>query len=234
MNKLLKILIIILACVSLTACGDNTNNEKSNEKDNNNNNSNQTEVENENSNSNAEQTLTEKDKMILEIVSLMDEKLAFDVGNYIAGDIPKGEYAFVKFENSGSYYSEKDIAGNIIDNENFDSFGYVKVHAIGNLETQGILINVNALNKLNVSGAKELYEILNDKTDYNQGGMYKIGVDIPAGNYILESIGSGYVAVLSGPISDYEIIDNENFNGKYSISVKNGQFLQINRAIIQK
>ena len=103
--------------------------------------------------------LSESDKMILKISDLFDEKLAFDTGNYIKGDIPAGEYAFVKFDGSGSYYEEDDAAGNIIDNENFSSFGYVKVHAAGNLETNGVLINVKAIDKLGVKSAKEVYEI---------------------------------------------------------------------------
>lgn len=176
--------------------------------------------------------LTEAEKMIIKITSLMDENLAFDTGDYIKGDIPAGEYAFVKFSGSGEYYCEKDGSGNIIDNENFDSFGYVKVHAAGNLTTRGVLVSVNAFEKLEVTGAKQLYEILNNQTDYNEGGYYKIGVDIPAGQYVIESYGSGYWAVMSAPVGASDIVDNDNFNGRASVSVKNGQYLKVSSAKI--
>lgn len=178
--------------------------------------------------------ITKSDRMIIKILELMDEKLAFDTGNYIKGEIPAGEYAFIKFNGSGSYYCEKDSAGNIIDNENFDSFGYVKVHSIGNLETNGILINIAAFEKLHVKGAKEIYEILNEQSNWNQGGNYKVGVDIDPGRYVVESIGSGYWAILTGPVGSNEIIDNDNFNGKSSINLTNGQYLELSRATISK
>lgn len=174
--------------------------------------------------------LTESEKMIVKISSLVDEGLAFDSGDYIKGDIPAGEYAFIKFSGSGEYYSEEDSAGNIIDNENFDSFGYVKVHAAGNLTTRGVLVSINAFERLEVTGAKQLYEILNNQTDYNEGGYYKVGIDIPAGQYILESYGSGYWAVMTGPVGASDIVDNDNFNGRVSVNIKNGQYLTISRA----
>lgn len=224
-NKLIINVIFTLLIIFITGCGNSnvTENSNNNEvKDSSNKNIDNPVVE-----------LTEQQKMLKNIVALMDEDLAFDSGSYIAGDIPKGEYAFVKFEGSGSYYSEKDIAGNIIDNENFDSFGYVQVHGVGNITNDAVLININAFNKLNVSGAKEIYEILNELTNYNQSGMYKIGTDIEAGTYTLQSIGEAYISILSGPISNNKIIDNDFFNGKYQVKVKKGQYLQISKAIIE-
>lgn len=178
--------------------------------------------------------LTESEKMIVKISALIDTGDAFDAGDYIKGDIPAGEYLFVKFDGGGSYYSEEDEAGNIIDNENFDSFGYVKVHATGNLETRGVLINLSVLETLGVKSGKELYETLNDKKDYNQGGCYKVGLDIEPGKYVLESFGSGYWEIMSGPVSGGDIVDNDNFNGRASINLKNGQYLSISRATITK
>lgn len=179
--------------------------------------------------------LTESEKMTINIISLMDEKLAFDTGSYIKGDVPAGDYAFVKFSGSGSYYSEEDAAGNIIDNENFDSFGYVRVHEAGNLTTRGVLVSVNAFERLEVSGAKELYEILNEQTDYNQSGYYKVGTDIEPVTYVIESLGSSaYYAIMGGPIGDGEIIRNDNFNGRVQITISNGQYLTFSRAKITK
>ena len=169
------------------------------------------------------------------IVKLIDEGLVYDIGNYIKGDITPGDYAFIKFCGSGSYYCEKDAANNIVDNENFDSFGYVKVHGVGNLVTRSALVNVSAFEKLGVTGAKQIYEILNNQKDYNQGGYYKVGADIEPGNYVIESIGrSGYYAILSGPVSNSKIIDNDNFSGRVAVNLTNGQYIKITRSTITK
>lgn len=173
-----------------------------------------------------------KEKLMNDVINLMSTKTAFDSGSYVKGDIPQGEYAFVSFDGSGKYYSEEDEAGNIIDNENFSSFGYVYVHGAGNISTRGVLISSASLQTLGVTGAKDLYEKLNDMSDYKSSGMYKVGTDIVAGQYTLQSQGSGYVAVLTGPVGNNDIVDNENFNGRHSVTVKNGQYLSLNRAEI--
>lgn len=176
--------------------------------------------------------LTPQQQMIQKIAGLIDQGKAFDTGSYVQGDIPKGEYAFIPFEGSGKYYKEEDSAGNIIDNENFDSFGYVYVHGAGNIETGGVLVSPKDFGTLGVKSAKELYEILNNKQNYKDSGWYKIGVDLPDGKYVIESRGEGYVAIMSGPVGNNEIIDNEIFNGRYSVNVSNGQYLKISNASI--
>ena len=177
---------------------------------------------------------TPQQKMIEGIQALFASKQAFDSGSYIKGDIPPGEYAFVSFAGSGKYYSENDASNNIIDNNNFDSFGYVYVHGAGNIESQGVLISTAAFPTLDVSGAKQIYEVLNNVTDYKDAGFYKVGVDIPAGAYVLESYGEGYAAVLAGPIGKSDIVDNELFNGRYSVTVSNGQYLQMSQSKISQ
>lgn len=176
--------------------------------------------------------LTPQEQMVTDVVSLIDKGEAFDAGSYIKGDIPKGEYAFVTFDGSGQYYEEEDSAGNIIDNENFDSFGYVQVHEVGNIENSGALVKIDVLSELGVSGAKELYEILNGIENFKDAGWYKVGVDIEPGEYIIESYGEGYVAVMAGPVGNGEIIDNENFNGRYSVNVTEGQYLVVSSGTI--
>ncbi|WP_330948883.1 hypothetical protein [Virgibacillus sp. MG-45] len=177
---------------------------------------------------------TPREEMIIAITALIDSGEAFDTGSYVKGDIPKGDYAFVTFEGSGHYFSEEDSAGNIIDNENFDSFGYVKVHEAGNVTADGVLVKVESLKQLEVSGAKELYEILNETENYTESGWYKVGTDLDPGEYVIESYGEGYVAVMSGPVGNSDIVDNENFNGRYSVNVKEGQYLVISKGAISK
>ena len=225
LKKILSYAVLLSMIFGLTGCG--SSDKKS---DINSNNSPQKQEEKKEE----KKELSESDKMILKRGNLFDEKLAFDTGNYIEAEIPSGEYAFVKFDGSGSYYSEEDAAGNIIDNENFSSFGYVKVYSHGNLETQGALVNITAFDKLGVKGAKELYEILNDKKDWNQSGFYKVGYDLEPGKYVVESTGSGYWAILTGPVGSNDIVKNDNFNGKAKINLSKGQYLELYKAIIYK
>lgn len=175
---------------------------------------------------------TPKEKMYEGIDGLLKSKDAFDAGSYVKGDIPVGEYAFIPFDGSGKYYSETDSAGNIIDNENFDSFGYVYVQGVGNIQTRGVLIKVSAFEKLGVSGAKDIYEKLNGISNYKESAMYKVGVDIAPGTYTIESFGQAYVEIMSGPVGKSDIVDNENFNGKYSVNIGGGQYLKVSRGKI--
>ena len=175
---------------------------------------------------------TAQQKILENIKDLVASGKAFDPGTYKKGDIPKGEYAFIPF--SGKYYSEEDASGNIIDNENFDSFGYVFVHAVGNIKSDGFLINEEAFEVLGVSCAKELYEVINNVESYKDSAYYKVGLDIPLGHYVIESYGKGYVAVMNGPIGNSDIVENENFNGEYSVNVIDNQYLKVSNGTISK
>ena len=175
---------------------------------------------------------TDQEIMFDKVIGLMDSKEAFDTGSYVKGDIPTGEYAFVPFDGSGQYYSEEDTAGNIIDNENFDSFGYVHVQGAGNIKTDGVLIKTEAFEKLDAKSAKEIYEKLNNVSDYKESAMYKVGTDIAPGTYTIESYGEAYVSVMSGPVGNSDIVDNEIFKGKYSVTVSAGQYLKVSRGKI--
>ena len=175
---------------------------------------------------------TDQEIMFDKVIGLMDSKEAFDTGSYVKGDITTGEYAFVPFDGSGQYYSEEDTAGNIIDNENFDSFGYVHVQGAGNIKTDGVLIKTEAFEKLDAKSAKEIYEKLNNVSDYKESAMYKVGTDIAPGTYTIESYGEAYVSVMSGPVGNSDIVDNEIFKGKYSVTVSAGQYLKVSRGKI--
>ncbi len=178
--------------------------------------------------------LTEQDEKINDIVGLMDYENAFNSGDYAQGDIPKGEYAFLALDDGGNYYSEVDASGDIIANENFSSFGYVKIHEAGDITNDGVLINIDSFDDLEVAGAKELYEIVMDIEDYEDGAWYKVGTDIDPGEYTIESYGSGYAAVMTGPVGNTDIVNNDNFNGEYTVHLEEGQFLNISKATIKK
>jgi len=172
-------------------------------------------------------------KLAQDIVALEKESLSFEAGNYEKGKIPPGEYIFISLGKSAQYYSEEDLGGSIIDNHNFPTFGYVSVLGAGNVTNRGCLISVNALERLGVSGAKQIYEMINNVSGYNQSGMYKVGVDIPEGTHTITSLGNdGYYAILSGPVGNNEIADNKIFNGSVTLDLTAGQYLELNRASI--
>lgn len=172
-------------------------------------------------------------KLAQDIVALQKESLSFEAGNYAKGKIPPGDYIFISLGDTGRYYSEEDMSGSIIDNQNFPSFGYVTVLGAGNVTNRGCLISVNALEKLGVSSAKQIYEMINNVSGYNQSGMYKVGVDIPEGTHTINSLGNdGYYAILSGPVGNKEIVDNKIFNGSITLDLTAGQYLELNRASI--
>lgn len=238
MKKLFMLLLLCLLSIALVACGEEektksaesetaTEEQESSTDEN-------TEDETKEIAEEPEPILTPQEEMFTKLTGLIDEGKAIDTGSYIQGDIPKGEYAFITFEGSGQYYSEEDQAGNIIDNENFESFGYVYVHDKGNIETMGALVSVDALKNLGVSGAKELYEIMNDVEDFTGSAWYKVGADIEPGQYVIESIGEGYAAIMSGPVGNNEIVDNNIFNGRYSVNVSEGQYLVVSKGEIKK
>lgn len=43
--------------------------------------------------------------------------------------------------------------------------------------------------------------------------------DIPAAEYVIESYDEGYVAIMSSPVGNNEIINNKIFNGRYQVNV---------------
>ena len=60
-------------------------------------------------------------------------------------------------------------------------------------------------------------------------GIYKVGNDIPSGEYIfVADSGAAYVCVSNDSNQD-DIIENENFNYTYIITVSDGQYLQAKR-----
>lgn len=168
-----------------------------------------------------------------EMIKLESEGLGFGTGTFERGAIPAGEYVFLVLSEDNGYYEEDDASGSILANQNFDSFGYVTVNGAGNVKIRGALISANTMSRLGVSGAKELYEKLHYASvgsGYNQSGIYKVGADISEGTHTIKSLGgSGYYAVLSGPVGKNEIIINDNLSGSATVELMEGQYLELRR-----
>ncbi|MDO5825845.1 MAG: hypothetical protein Q4Q22_05655 [Methanosphaera sp.] len=143
-------------------------------------------------------------------------------GEYIIGeDIPAGEY-YVKCT-SGNLYVQvsSDSSGDL------DSIVY-------NLNTEGgAYVTVKEGQYFKVQGG-EVYELdkaPEDKKEdgYYKDGMFKVGTDIPAGEYNVEAAsGLGYVEVASSSSHQLsDIITNDNFEGNKHVTISDGQYITL-------
>ncbi|MBR4262203.1 MAG: hypothetical protein IKQ35_02435 [Bacilli bacterium] len=94
--KKIRLLFVLLFALLIVGCSSN---EEANTDDAQSSNT-DTEQKEEVKEPEQQKELTKYEKTLLLISDLFDKNLAYDAGDYIKGDIPKGEYAFVKFEGS--------------------------------------------------------------------------------------------------------------------------------------
>jgi hypothetical protein len=142
-------------------------------------------------------------------------------GMYKVGkDIPAGEYLIIA-EGMGYYQVTKDSSGSldsIITNDNFSSTRYVTV-------SDGQYIEIVASKMILASEAKPQ----KPQNDEYADGMYKVGKDIPAGEYkIVSTGGMAYFEVAKDSSGSLDsIVTNDNFEGEKYITVKDGQYLKL-------
>jgi len=140
-------------------------------------------------------------------------------GHYQVGkDLPAGEYKV--FSDSVSAYIEasKDSSGNvdsIIFNDNFSTFTYIDV-------SDGQYLKLTGCYAIPSEKAKKF-----DGSEIKDG-MYKIGVDIPAGEYDVTANGTtAYIEVNAAPHGLESIVTNSNFENNELITVSDGQYFKI-------
>lgn len=142
-------------------------------------------------------------------------------GEYLVGrDISPGEY-YVKCTGFNLYVEDAyDLTGN------YNSIIYY-VSSMG-----GSYVTVYEGEYLKIEGG-ELYELSKapkDKTEdgYYKDGMFKVGSDIPAGEYIVESQGSGYIEISQDSRHSMNaIISYDYFEGNKYIYLQEGQYLTL-------
>ncbi len=152
-------------------------------------------------------------------------------GSYKIGtDMPEGEYKlFAKSTLLGFSYFEvtKDSSGelsSIISNDNFYNFTYITVY-------EGQYLNFSDAIAI-PSDEAPVYEIVDGKYI---SGMYKVGVDIPAGEYkvISDSDSYGYFERNSNSEhSLYRIIANDNFENNKYVTINEGEYFTLSNAYI--
>lgn len=152
-------------------------------------------------------------------------------GMYKVGkDIPAGEYWLMAYEDdySGYYCVSSDSSGDsIIDNDSFDTWTYVTVK-------DGEYLELARANACLVEDAPDPVF----KSELVVEGTYKIGRDLPAGEYKLTATDLQYDAYYAVLDSSYNasdsIVANDSFKNTAYITVKDGQYLQIVRALGEK
>lgn len=141
----------------------------------------------------------------------------------VGSDIDAGEYFIYSASSVGTYMevSEDSSGDSIIHNENFDTFIFVTVED-GQYFTVKRGEFVNASDAV-VPGA--------DANGVYSEGMYRVGTDIPAGEYKVTSTSDfgGYLEVNADSSGD-SIIHNDNFDTSVYVTVEEGQYFMVSRA----
>lgn len=156
-----------------------------------------------------------------------DELEQYADGMYKVGaDIPAGEY--ILDPSATAYYQvASDSTGtleSIVSNDNFSGTRYITV-SDGQYLT---LTSCIAYPASYVSDGKV-------KNDNLSGGMYKVGVDIEAGEYKVTPDGNGYYEVDSSSAGTLDaIVANENFSSDVYVTVSDGQYLKLSGATLVK
>ncbi len=94
-----------------------------------------------------------------------------------------------------------------------------------------------AVNMLEKSKRSPSFEVLCALADYFDAsnleeGMYRVGIDIPAGEYKLTTTSKlGYFCVYDNSSAERQIQSNNNFESNDYITVVNGQYLLLSRCV---
>lgn len=148
-------------------------------------------------------------------------------GHYKVGsDIPAGDYVLYCTDDIFAYMaisssSNSDDLDSIIENDIFKGQLYITVSNGQYLEIDGAY----ALSAQRAPAAKPIGGKLSD-------GMYKVGHDIPSGEYKLICTDEyyGYCAIYDHPIGGGEILTNDIFTDTLYVSVSSSQYLYLSGA----
>lgn len=152
------------------------------------------------------------------------EVVWYESGMYKVGtDIPAGEY-FVMSDEYNSAYIElaSDSTGEFestIMNDIIDTFRFITV-------TDGQYITIDDAQFTEADNAI----ITQPEDGIYVEGMYRVGIDIPAGEYLVQSEDSdmGFVEVTSNSTGNFDdIITNEIVEGSIYITISDGQYIKI-------
>ncbi len=141
----------------------------------------------------------------------------------VGTDIPAGDYYAVteKSDRSGYYCKYADSTQeDIEDNDNFNNFTFFRCYNGQYLK----------LSRCKITPIENAPIYSSEDGTYSEG-MYRVGIDIPAGEYkftVIDGKRSGYYCAYTNITYD-DIVDNDNFDDVAYYTVKKGQYLKIDR-----
>ena len=141
----------------------------------------------------------------------------------VGTDIPAGDYYAVADEQkySGYYCKYNDSTQNDIeDNDNFKTFTFFRCYNGQYLK----------LSRCKITPIENAPVFSTDNGVYGEG-TYRVGIDMPEGEYKFTATDgkySGYYCAYTDITYD-DIVDNDNFKDVAYYTVKNGQYLELNR-----
>lgn len=147
----------------------------------------------------------------------------FKDGMYKVGsDIPAGEYVLIS--NDQAYFAiTSDSSGNlssILANDMFNKRSIISV-------SDGQYLELKSCKAYPAAEAPAVDKSGNTLAE----GMYKVGVDLPSGEYKVETANDGYLEVSSNSTHSMDsIITNDMFSGSKYITVNDGQYIKLNNA----
>lgn len=186
------------------------------------------EVVNEFETDSVEETVTSTEKVV-EKKEPEKTVTEYKAGTYIVGDkIPAGEYKIISDGGLGAYAEvASDSSGeleSIIANEIVTTFSYITI-------SDGQYFKLNGAKAIPI--AEVTPYVVEDKK-YGDG-VYRVGIDIPAGEYevIATDDLAAYVEVASASTWQLEsIVTNEIIENNTFITVSDGQYLKLSGAEI--
>lgn len=216
--------IVLVVIVILSAIGSMSgNNDNKSKKTNESASTSQSNSQDNNATNDTKDTETKKEEK-------KDE--AIKAGTYKIGtDLDEGEYVIVSTGFSCYAECSSDSTGDlesIIFNDNVDGNIYATVH-------NGEYLKVTGGKIYPVDKAPSLVP----EDGLYKDGMYKVGKDIPAGEYkvVLEktATGMGYYEVSSDSTHQLtSIVTNENVQADTYLTISDGQYIKLNGVSIQK
>ena len=139
-------------------------------------------------------------------------------GIYRVGkDIPAGDYALTTQTSNGYYCISSDNLGNdILANDNFKDNAYITIQ-------DGQFLKLSNCTMVS-EDEKEVAEVNGNEIGE---GIYRVGKDIPAGDYALTTqTSNGYYCISSDNLGN-DILANDNFKNNAYITIEDGQFLKL-------
>lgn len=142
-------------------------------------------------------------------------------GMYKVGtDLPEGEYLFIATGSLAAYVclSSDSNQDDIIENENFTYSFFLTV-------SDGQYLDATRCSFL----IADKYTVNINEDGTFSDGMYRVGIDIPSGEYALASSEHGYYCIYNNSVAPFDIVDNDNFENNSYVTVSDGQYLLITR-----